>query len=127
MSFLHFFKLMFIIDKKGVRAMYCRNCGTKLEDTDKHCPNCGEPVESTPTFVEVRRNDEPIEDVGSFGWVILGFFIPIAGLILFCVWNSSKPKSAKQAGIGALVSVILNLVVLVPCIICSIGSMGSGV
>ena len=48
-------------------------------------------------------------------------------LILFCVWNSSKPKSAKQAGIGALVSVILNLVVLVPCIICSIGSMGSGV
>ncbi len=127
MSFLHFFKLMFIIDKKGVRAMYCRNCGTKLEDTDKHCPNCGEPVESKPTFVEVRRNDEPIEDVGSFGWVILGFFIPIAGLILFCVWNSSKPKSAKQAGIGALVSIILNLVVLVPCIICSIGSMGSGV
>lgn len=63
--------------------MYCRNCGTKLEDTDKHCPNCGEPVESKPTFVEVRRNDEPIEDVGSFGWVILGFFIPIAGLILF--------------------------------------------
>lgn len=107
--------------------MYCRNCGTKLEDKDTHCPNCGEPVETKPTFVEVRRRDDEVEDVGSFGWVVLGFFIPLAGFILFCVWNSSKPKSAKQAGIGALISIILNLVVLVPCIICSLGTMNPGV
>lgn len=35
----------------------------------------------------------------------LGCCIPIAGLILFLVWKDTKPKTAKAAGIGALVYV----------------------
>lgn len=33
--------------------------------------------------------------------------IPVVGLILFLVWKDQKPRTAKAAGIGALVSVIL--------------------
>lgn len=44
-------------------------------------------------------------DSGSFGWAVLGFFIPLVGLILWLVWKDTKPKSAKMAGIGALVGV----------------------
>lgn len=49
-------------------------------------------------------------DQGSFGWAILGFFIPLVGLILFLVWKDSKPGDAKKAGMGALVSVIFSVV-----------------
>ena len=27
------------------------------------------------------------EDKGSFGWAVLGFFIPLVGLILYFVWK----------------------------------------
>jgi len=48
-------------------------------------------------------------DSGSIGWAILGFFIPIVGIILFFVWQKQKPQSAKMAIIGAAVSIILAL------------------
>lgn len=49
-------------------------------------------------------------DNGGFLWGLLGFCIPIVGLILFLVWKDQKPKTSKAAGIGALVSVILGVV-----------------
>lgn len=53
----------------------------------------------------------PLEE-GSYWWGILGFFIPLAGLILFLVWRTSFPKSSKGAGIGALISVTIRLLFL---------------
>ena len=41
--------------------------------------------------------------------IFLGCCIPVAGLVLFLVWKDTKPKTAKAAGIGALVSVILGI------------------
>ena len=52
----------------------------------------------------------PLEE-GSYWWGILGFFIPLAGLILFLVWRTSLPKSSTGAGIGALVAVIIRLLI----------------
>lgn len=46
-------------------------------------------------------------DTGSFGWAVLGFFIPVVGLILWLVWKDTQPKNAHRAGKGALVSVIV--------------------
>lgn len=46
-------------------------------------------------------------DNGGFLWGLLGCCIPIVGLILFLVWKDQKPKTAKAAGIGALISVVL--------------------
>ena len=48
-------------------------------------------------------------DNGGFLWGLLGCCIPIVGLVLFVVWKDQKPKTAKAAGIGALVSVILGV------------------
>ncbi|MDE7404928.1 MAG: hypothetical protein K2M81_07475 [Lachnospiraceae bacterium] len=48
-----------------------------------------------------------VNDNGGLLWGLLGCCIPIVGLILFLVWKDQKPKTAKSAGIGALVSVIL--------------------
>ena len=48
-------------------------------------------------------------DNGGFGWGVLGCCIPIVGLVLFLVWKDTKPKTAKAAGIGALVSVGIGI------------------
>ncbi len=34
--------------------------------------------------------------------------IPVAGLVLYLVWRDQKPRTAKAAGIGALVAVGLS-------------------
>ena len=62
-----------------------------------------------------------VEEGGTAGWAILSFFFPIVGLILFIVWKDSKPKSARAAGKGALISVIavILLYVLIFCIACA--------
>ncbi len=51
-----------------------------------------------------------VQDNGGFLWGLLGFCIPVVGLILFLIWKDQKPKTAKAAGIGALVCVIVTVV-----------------
>lgn len=55
----------------------------------------------TPYATQPRQSG----DTGSVGWGILGFFVPLVGLILWLVWKDTKPKNAKSAGIGALIGV----------------------
>ena len=68
-----------------------------MDEHDNVCPNCGAVQNQTP----------PVVDNGGIGWGLLGCCIPVVGLVLFLVWKDTKPKTAKAAGIGALVSVIL--------------------
>ena len=56
------------------------------------------------------QNTNVAEDKGGFLWGLLGCCIPIVGLILFLVWKDTKPKTAKAAGIGALVCVVLAVI-----------------
>ena len=97
---------------------YCRNCGTQMEDTAAVCPNCGAMQEPTQT---VNVTIQPA-DSGGFGWGLLGCCIPIVGLVLFLVWKDTKPKTAKSAGIGALVGVGLSVLWYVIALAAGIGS-----
>ena len=56
-------------------------------------------------------NTSTTEKEGSkFGWGVLGFFIPLVGLILFLVWMKDKKKASKAAGIGALIGFIFSII-----------------
>lgn len=59
---------------------------------------------------------------GSAWWGLLGCCIPLVGLILFLVWKDQKPKSAKAAGIGALISFILGILSYVLLMVLGIGA-----
>ncbi len=75
--------------------------------------------------MEDRRYDDTVEnpkDRGGFLWGLLGCCIPVVGLVLFLVWRDEKPKTAKAAGIGALVSVILTILVYVGVFVMSIAT-----
>ena len=78
-------------------------------------PQYGQSQYQQPQYQQYQYGQQPYmgqqpADTGSFGWAVLGFFFPIVGLILFLVWKSEKPISAKQAGMGALASVISTVV-----------------
>lgn len=119
--------------------MRCTQCGNEMSKYDRYCKVCGEnnefyvnPEEKqqqesysqsnnqynnpAPQQINTYQNtNAPIyivktNDSGSIGWGILGFFFPFIGFILFLAWHSDKPKSAKSAGIGALIGFVLYFI-----------------
>ncbi len=99
--------------------MTCNFCGSVVKDDAIYCPNCGEkPNTKKKNTVKEKKHEENKEEKVSetttnsdysFLWGILGYFVPIAGLVLFIIWKDSKPKDSKAAGIGALVRACLML------------------
>ena len=93
---------------------YCKNCGSIIDDKAVICPKCGVPQSNQV----VPSSD----DTGSFGWGLLGFCIPIVGLILFLVWKDTRPLSSKVAGKGALISVIVSVALYIIMMIAGVGA-----
>ncbi|MCL1840456.1 MAG: hypothetical protein FWF75_01720 [Propionibacteriaceae bacterium] len=48
-----------------------------------------------------------VPDKPSGGFAVLGFFIPLVGLILWLVWKDQTPLKARSCGKGALIGVII--------------------
>ncbi len=82
---------------------FCSKCGKEIHDEAVVCPNCGCSVSNTPV---ANENDAP-----STGYAVLGFFLPIVGLILYLIFKEKTPLKAKSAGKGALIGVIVSVVV----------------
>ncbi len=77
---------------------------------------------------ETNQNNTttPSTDNGGFLWGLLGCCVPIVGLVLFLVWKDQKPKTAKAAGIGALVCVIVCLIFYILMFALGIGLAATG-
>ena len=95
---------------------FCKNCGAQIDDQAVVCTSCGVAQNTAPAVV----------DKGGFGWGLLGWCLPIVGLILFLVWKDTKPKTAKAAGIGALVSTILAVVLYIATFALGMAGMAMG-
>ncbi len=128
----------------------CPSCGAPVErdtDTNKGYGSRfesdgvkGAPNQGTQTYYNGASKQsynysggnyqyESSADSGSFGWGVLGCCFPLIGLILFLVWKDTKPRSAKQAGIGAIIgAVVLALlwILLVVFMGISIGAVTQG-
>lgn len=83
---------------------FCSKCGKELHDEAVMCVHCGCATEQS-----VTKSGEA--DAPSGGFWALGFFIPLAGLILYLVNKDTKPLKAKSAGKGALFGFITSMVV----------------
>lgn len=82
--------------------MYCTKCGQPVDDKAVMCVHCGYQFVPTP---------QKPEDKPSTAFAVLGFFLPIVGLILLLVYHDEKPKAAKSAGKGALAGFITGVVI----------------
>jgi uncharacterized paraquat-inducible protein A len=85
---------------------YCPNCGATIHDEAVRCVHCNTNIYQPKTAI-----GSSIRDEGGFLWGLLGFAVPIAGLIIYLLWKEDHPLNAKAAGTGALVYVGLMVAV----------------
>ena len=85
--------------------MFCKKCGKEILDDAVICVHCGCSTQENQN-VTVNSNDAP-----STGMAVLGFFIPLAGLIIWLINKETKPLMAKSAGKGALAGFIVSTVI----------------
>lgn len=78
---------------------YCTKCGRELMDEAIVCPGCGCSQDNA-----AANNQQ--QSANAFIWGLLGFFVPMAGLVLYILWRESEPAKANAAGIGALIGFI---------------------
>ena len=93
--------------------MICKHCGSAVEPQFLSCQNCGAPLERPQT-------QKAPEDSGSGGFWLLGFFLPMVGLILYVVLEGERPKRAKAAGTGALIGFSVQTILAILLVILNI-------
>lgn len=92
---------------------FCTKCGAQMQDTDFACAQCGMSVNQpqgdpnqgynqgyNPNYNQGYQQN--YNDAPSTGYAVLGFFIPIVGLILYFVEKDKTPLKAKSALKGAI-------------------------
>ncbi len=91
--------------------MFCPKCGKEIDDQAVICLGCGCRV--TPVAQQKPAAVPAEVDGPSTAYFWLSFFIPLVGLILFLVYESSLPQKAKSAGKGALIGFLVGIVLSV--------------
>lgn len=112
----------------------CPSCGRMYSDMVSVCPICKVSIDSNATAqyaqtpaapsaasytppayqppvsnnVTSQPASSPVKEEGNcFGWSVLGFFIPLVGLILYFCWKKEKPKAAKAALNGMITRLVI--------------------
>jgi len=91
--------------------MFCRNCGTEIDDKAVICVHCGVSTGTNTTNIHSTMQTTSSSD-GDLGCLLggLSFVIPIVGFILYIVWLPSMPKKAKSAGTLALIAIVIQII-----------------
>lgn len=88
--------------------MFCSKCGKEIMDEAVICPACGCPVAG-----KALSNANAEEDMPNGGLNVLGFLIPLAGLIMYCTMIGKTPKKANQIGLFSLIGFVVNLILII--------------
>ena len=99
--------------------MYCSKCGKEINDEAIMCIHCG-------CAVENKKSVTNQSDASNTGWAVLGFFIPLVGLILYLSNKETAPLKAKSAGKGALIGFCLSIVfsiIYAVIVACTLGNL----
>lgn len=74
--------------------MFCKNCGSQIDDRAVVCPNCGTPTENyAPQTGKTNSADSR-----SAGFAVLCFFFPVVGLILYLYGRTRCRCAQNRAG-----------------------------
>lgn len=104
----------------------CWNCNSQVADDMQVCPCCGTPLtpqapQVQPQYGYPQMQPQTVrEDKTNVGLCILSVFIPLFGIIYYCIKRKEKPKEAKgclisgliSAGVNILISIILSVILI---------------
>lgn len=104
--------------------MYCSKCGKEVKQTENFCSSCGaklvkpemdqgETVHASG-YQAIRQTTTVIDnpnDIPTTGLMILSFIIPLAGIILYCLWSTEFPKKAKCCLKGFIGSIVFYSII----------------
>lgn len=112
--------------------MFCKNCGTALEDTANACPNCGtvqtaqQPVVTyvAPAAPAIPEENRPLSPWAYFGLQLL-FAVPIVGFIFLIIFscngsNINRRNFARSYWCSLLIAAIIIAVCAVFAVIAGI-------
>lgn len=80
--------------------MICPKCGFDMDDRADVCLGCG---------ISIGRIKKSEKKKVSVGWWWLGFFIPVAGILIWAICRDDEPRKARRAGIGAICGVVAGV------------------
>ncbi len=81
----------------------CLHCGANNKYTDRVCRNCRLELPWSDAIQSVMR----VEDQPSTLLNVFSLIFPVVGLAAWLILMGSSPRRSKEAGISALVSVVL--------------------
>lgn len=88
--------------------MYCKKCGILNDDNLNFCVNCGNKLKETAV--------NHATGINRIWFGILGFVVPILGLIFYVAYKDDNPKisrtSFKGAVLGLAAPTIIAVIVL---------------
>lgn len=99
----------------------CPRCNGYIDDKQIVCPHCGYELKQstkrtrqqtefkTNAFERGRRQSGPNEELPII-FAFIGFFVPIAGIVLYLALNATRPRSASYALKGAFVGIVLSVI-----------------
>lgn len=96
---------------------FCQHCGGEVHSDAAICVHCGRTLQQ----VQQPSTLSSIQDEGGFLWGLLGFLVPVAGLVIYLIWKQERPNNARAAGIGALVNVGIGIAFFILYIIFIVG------
>ena len=93
--------------------MYCQNCGKMQENGSAVCADCGAEL--------IGKNDYGRNNKKSFWFALLSFLFPVAGFILYLVYEDRKPARARSLIVGFIIGITVKLLLFVLLILLGIG------
>ena len=97
-----------------ILQLFCPSCGARFPQGKRFCDQCGSSLSVlAQPEVTTQSAETNAQDVPSKGMAVLGFFIPIAGFVLWASWNTTLHRKAKSAGIGALIGFITYIILTI--------------
>ena len=75
--------------------MFCKNCGTEVDDNKRYCPKCGMDLQDSGKQSQQPADEDANKSIkgGALGFV-LAFFLGLIGLIIVLVIGDKKAKKA---------------------------------
>ena len=97
--------------------MFCKYCGSNIEENAASCPNCSAPFVPYEQNTQIKTNPNDTISMWQYLGMFLLMMIPIASIVVYIIWafntniGINKRNFAKAYLIYIVIAVCISIVV----------------